>query len=593
MKSDFMLAINQLCAERKLSREVVVEAVEAALISAYKRNFGSATNIEARVEPNTGDVRVYAVKEVVETVQDPKTQVSLEEARREEPEAELGHAVMIESTPRDFGRIAAQTAKQVILQRIREAERDALYTTLADKAGEIALGTIQSVEYPAGDAIVNVEGAEAVLPMREQVSGERYRRGGRLRAYVLDVRRGNRGPQITLSRRSPALLGRLLELEVPEIFNGTVEVKAIAREAGSRSKVAVHATREGVDPVGSCVGVRGGRIQSVVNELGGEKIDVVQWDSDMAHFIANALSPAKVMNVLLDDEPETGKTATVIVPDRQLSLAIGKEGQNARLAAKLTGWRIDIKSATETAEETLGRLELPTLAPEEMDLLTLAETILHERESVELGDLERTVIDAQKQQDSGLEQTWPEEEPALEGEPSPLPVGSLTAASVDLAEPLTEAPPEGRLSETPELEGAEAEIEEMAATVGATPVAEDATVVVEPLEEGSRPQEVIELTEGATAEIESGDGAEMIPSFEGEPVEDSLGWVVTEPPQEYRYDWEEDLSEGTEADWETGWEKEEIEEEEELPRPEKKKRKKRGRQRSGYKDEQNFDLGRW
>jgi N utilization substance protein A len=593
MKSDFMLAINQLCAERKLSREVVVEAVEAALISAYKRNFGSATNIEARVEPNTGDVRVYAVKEVVETVQDPKTQVSLEEARREEPEAQLGQAVMIESTPRDFGRIAAQTAKQVILQRIREAERDALYTTLADKAGEIALGTIQSVEYPAGDAIVNVEGAEAVLPVREQVSGERYRRGGRLRAYVLDVRRGNRGPQITLSRRSPALLRRLLELEVPEIFNGTVEVKAIAREAGSRSKVAVHATREGVDPVGSCVGVRGGRIQSVVNELGGEKIDVVQWDSDMAIFIANALSPAKVMNVLLDDDPETGKTATVIVPDRQLSLAIGKEGQNARLAAKLTGWRIDIKSATETAEETLGRLEQPTLAPEEMDLLTLAETILHERESVEISELERTVVDAQMQQERGLEQTRPEEEPALEGEPSPLPVGISTVASVDSAGLPAEALPEGLLSSAPELEGVVAEVEEMAGVVGDTPVAEDTAVVAEPLEVDSRSQEVIELTGGAPAELEGGDEAELIPSFEGEPVEDSLGWVVTEPPQEYQYDWEEDLSEETEATWETGWEKEELSEEEEFVRPQKKKRKKKGRQRTDYKDEQDFDVRTW
>ncbi|HSR29474.1 MAG TPA: transcription termination factor NusA, partial [Anaerolineae bacterium] len=341
MRSEFVLAINQLCAERKLSPDVVMEAVEASLISAYKRNFGAAANIEVHIDSDTGVVRVFAAKNVVDAVTDRKAEISLDEARDINPEIQLGETVLIESTPKDFGRIAAQTAKQVILQRIREAERDALYSTFADSAGEIAHGTIQSIDLPSKDAIVNIEGAEALLPSREQVPGEKYRRGMRLRAYVLDVRRGSRGPQITLSRRSPALLRRLLELEVPEIFNGSVEIKAIAREAGSRSKVAVHATQDGVDPVGSCVGVRGGRIQNVVNELGGEKIDVVQWDADVGAFIANSLSPARVMNVILEDGSETSKTATVIVPDRQLSLAIGKEGQNARLAARLSGYRID------------------------------------------------------------------------------------------------------------------------------------------------------------------------------------------------------------------------------------------------------------
>jgi len=395
MKSDFMLAINQLCAERKLAPDVVLEAVEASLISAYKRNFGAATNIEVRIEPNTGEVRVFAAKEVVEKETDPQAEISLREARRLEPDVELGQSLLVESTPREFGRIAAQTAKQVILQRIREAERDALYNTFADSAGEIAHGTIQSVDYHSGDVVVNLEGAEAILPSREQVPGEKYRRGQRLRAYVVDVRRGSRGPQITLSRRSPALLRRLLELEVPEIFSGAVEIKAIAREAGSRSKVAVHATQEGVDPVGSCVGVRGGRIQNVVNELGGEKIDVVQWSPEVGPFIANALSPAKVMNVLLSNGVEGDKTATVIVPDRQLSLAIGKEGQNARLAAKLTGWRIDIKSATEAAEETLGRLEDAQIPVEEMDILTLAEALLRKQDPEQgFSEEDRLVIEA-------------------------------------------------------------------------------------------------------------------------------------------------------------------------------------------------------
>lgn len=414
MRSDFMLAINQLCAERKLAPEVVLEAVEASLISAYRRNFGAVTNIEVRIEPDTGDVRVYAAKEVVEDVTDNKAEISLPEAREIKPDAVLGDVLMVESTPRDFGRIAAQTAKQVILQRIREAERDALYSSFADSAGEIANGTIQSHDLHSGDVVVNLEGAEAVLPGREQVPNEKYRRGQRIRAYVVEVRKGSRGPQITLSRRSPALLRRLLELEVPEIFSGAVEIKAIAREAGSRSKVAVHATQEGVDPVGSCVGVRGGRIQNVVNELGGEKIDVVQWSPDVASFIANSLSPAKVMNVLLNDVLDGGKTATVIVPDRQLSLAIGKEGQNARLAAKLTNWRIDIKSATEAAEETLGSLDQIRIPPDEMDLLSLAEALLTRREGMEGFSTEQRQL-IQEAVKSDLED-WPQEEPTLEQE---------------------------------------------------------------------------------------------------------------------------------------------------------------------------------
>ncbi len=506
MRSDFMLAINALCSERKLSPDVVLEAVEAALISAYKRNFGSANNIEVEIDPDTGDARVYAAKEVVETVEDPKEQIGLKEARKYDPMIQHGETILIESTPRDFGRIAAQTAKQVILQRIREAERETQYANFAESAGEIVHGTIQSFDYHSKDVIISLDGAEALLPLREQVPSERYRRGMRLRAYVLEVRRGNRGPQITLSRRSPGLLRRLLELEVPEIFGGTVEIKAITREAGSRSKVAVHATQEGVDPVGSCVGVRGGRIQNVVNELNGEKIDIVQWDSEKGTFIANALSPAKVMNVLLDEDPETGKTATVIVPDRQLSLAIGKEGQNARLAAKLTGWRIDIKSATEAAEETLGRLEDATLPTEDMDLLSLAEVLL--RKSEDLSEEDREIVRAQVQEASHEVLDWPEEEPTVEVEAE------------------EEIPSEAEVAEPDAKAEAEAKVEEK----------------VEVAEEEELPDWVTKP------------GEETEPTFEGEPIEDSLGWVPVEPEIDYFGGWDE------EADWEE-------EEEEKEPEP--------------------------
>jgi N utilization substance protein A len=552
--------------------------VEAALISAYKRNFGSATNIEARIEPNTGEVRVFAIKEVVEAVQDPKTQVSLEEVRDLDPQAGMGETVMIESTPRDFGRIAAQTAKQVILQRIREAEKDAQYSAFADSAGEVALGTIQSVDFHSQDVIVNLDGAEAILPAREQVPNERYRRGTRLRAYVADVRRGNRGPRITLSRRSPALLRRLLELEVPEIFNNTVEIKAIAREAGSRSKVAVHATQEGVDPVGSCVGVRGGRIQTVVNELNGEKIDVVQWDAEVGTFIANALSPAKVMNVLLSDDLQTGKTATVIVPDRQLSLAIGKEGQNARLAAKLTGWRIDIKSATETAEETLGRLDEAAIPLEDMDLLTLAETLLRKRESAEFSEVERTLIDASVERESAIDLEWPsvEEEPALDEHPEEAKVEALADAATESADALTA------------VEGVPLADEDVEAVAEATDDSEPAPVEAVTAGVDDVPEEQVPTLE------EVGDEAELEPSFEGEPVEDSLGWVVTEPPKEYQYDWGDSAWEDEQPSWEAEIEEiEEIEEREEHPKDRRKKdRRKRGRKAFDF-GENGYDLDRW
>ncbi len=562
MRSEFILAINQLCAERKLSPEVVMEAVEASLISAYRRNFGAAGNIEVRMNPDTGDVRVYAAREVVDTVLDRKLEITLDEARQIEPGIQLGETVLVESTPRDFGRIAAQTAKQVILQRIREAERDALYSTFADSAGEIAHGTIQSIDYHSKDLIVNIEGAEALLPAREQVPSEHYRRGMRLRAYVLDVKRGSRGPQITLSRRSPALLRRLLELEVPEIFNGSVEIKAIAREAGSRSKVAVHATQDGVDPVGSCVGVRGGRIQNVVNELEGEKIDVVQWDSEIGVFIANSLSPAKVMNVILEDASETGKTATVIVPDRQLSLAIGKEGQNARLAAKLTGWRIDIKSATEAAEETLGRLEDIQIAPEDMDLLSLAERILITQEAAGLSAEQRELVEAAVK---GQLEEEAEAEAVAEAKPKP------EEEAVEELEAEVEVELEVEPA-TPEIE-----VEGMvldAEPALAAPEGEEDALISEPY----RP-----TTDVLLDEVEE----EALPSLEGVPVQDSTGWVRIEPEEDYYSGWSMEEEPGEE---EPEWVREEFPEEPERD-PRRLPKGKRGKRRDRRERDDYWDAG--
>lgn len=366
MKSDFISAINQICSEKGLSKDVVIQAIEAALVSAYKRNFVSPATQTVRVtiHPQTGEVEVFAQKVVVPEVKDKYAEISLPEAKRINPDAQIGETIEVESTPNDFGRIAAQTAKQVVLQRLREAERELIYGEFVDREGDIVNGVVQRIEPRA--VIIDMGKAEAAMPAPEQVPSERYRPGQRLKVYLLEVHRTNKGPQIIVSRTHRNLLRRLFELEVPEIYSGVIEIKSIAREPGSRSKVAVAARQEGVDAVGSCVGLRGVRIQSIVNELNGEKIDVVQWHPDTSVFVANALSPAQVIAVELDEDE---KTASVIVPDRQLSLAIGKEGQNARLAAKLTGWRIDIKAANlagkladQTSQEdqlSVDRLETP------------------------------------------------------------------------------------------------------------------------------------------------------------------------------------------------------------------------------------------
>lgn len=348
MKSEFEIAITQLSADRNLAPDVIIEAIESALVSAYKRNYGTSQNVRVQIDRRTGKAQVFVKKLVTENVRDERNEISLEEARSINPHAKLGDFIEIEIKPKDFGRIAAQTAKQVITQRIREAERDSVYAEYAEREGELVTGVVRDIDGRTQTVNISLGKAEAVLPRSEQIPREHYRVGQRLRVYIVSVERTPRGPVITVSRSHPNLLKRLLELEVPEIYNGTVEVKAIAREPGYRSKVAVAALQPGVDPVGSCVGMRGVRIQNIVNELAGEKIDVVEWSRDEKVFIANALSPAKVTEVILRREE---KSAMVIVPDRALSLAIGKEGQNARLAARLTGWRIDIKSESEVAQE--------------------------------------------------------------------------------------------------------------------------------------------------------------------------------------------------------------------------------------------------
>ncbi len=376
MKSEFLLAFNQICSERNLPREVVLEALNTALVSAYRRdvNASSAQNITAVIDGQTGLAHIYAEKEVTDEVTDGRTEVALAQAHEIVSDAKLGDMIMVESTPEGFGRIAAQTAKQVILQRIREAERDAQYNIYAEREGEIINGVVQSMNQIG--ITLNLGRAEALLPKKEQVPGERYQLHQRLRAYVVEVKKSTRGPQIVVSRSHKNMLRRLLELEVPEIYNGTVEIKSIAREAGARSKIAVSAAQPGVDPVGACVGMRGVRIQSIVSELGGEKIDVIEWNLEPAIYIQKALSPARVLTVHPEDDKE-GKLALVVVPDDQLSLAIGREGQNARLAAKLTNWRIDIKGSTEAAREALGQVEAdPEIKEKLAGTLALVQTAL-------------------------------------------------------------------------------------------------------------------------------------------------------------------------------------------------------------------------
>ncbi|MBL8145487.1 MAG: transcription termination/antitermination protein NusA [Anaerolineae bacterium] len=374
MKSELQIAFGEIAEARALPAEKILEALRTALVSAYQREagIGKSQRVEAEIDRKTFVVRLFVEKEVVEDIMDTRTEVLLEDARFFEPEAQLGDMVMVQvdTAARDFGRIAAQTAKQVILQKIREEERNSLFDEYIDKEGDIISGTVQSVN-PAVITI-SLQRTEAVMPRNQQIPGERFKPHDKIRAYVVEVKRSTRGPQIVLSRSHRNMLRRLLEFEVPEIYTGQVEIKNIAREAGYRSKVAVAALQDGIDPVGACVGQRGTRIQNIVKELHDEKIDVIEWNANQEIFIAKALSPARVSGVYLEDDPDSGRTAVVIVPDDQLSLAIGREGQNARLAAKLTGWRIDIKSVSESVEEALAGLDQPPLRDIKAQIAELA-----------------------------------------------------------------------------------------------------------------------------------------------------------------------------------------------------------------------------
>jgi len=419
MKNELLLALSALAAEKNLPREIVFEAVEAALTSAFRREGENAPNINVKIDPVGGDIKAYRQMVVVDEVEEPNVEIALSEARRWKPDVRVGDVLDFEEQiPENAGRIAAQTAKQVVLQRLREAERDAVYDEYIGKVGELLVGTVQRVE--ARQIIIELgRGTEAVLPFSEQVRNEHLRPGQRVKVLVLEVLKAVKGPQIVVSRAHRNLLRRLLEMEVPEVKAGTVEIKSIAREGGHRSKVAVHARNPNIDPIGAVVGMRGSRIQNVVNELGGERIDIIKWDADPANFVSNALSPAQVLEVEIDPDEHL---ASVVVPDRMLSLAIGKEGQNARLAAKLTGWRITIQSqsakdkteAGEPAEALAFEPYTPGETPD-LDILQQAEEVA----------------------------AAAEEEAAPAAAPAPAPVAAPVAAQ---AEPATAEPEEEEVS---------------------------------------------------------------------------------------------------------------------------------------------------
>ena len=340
---ELIKALDELEKDKGIEKAYMIEAIETALVTAYKRNFDSAENVKVVIDNKTGETHIYSVKEVVEAVEDGKLQIKIEDAKKISKKIELGDNIDIEIAPKNFGRIAAQTAKQVIIQKLREAEREVIYTEFNDRKGEIVSGIIQKAD--SNIVVMDLGKLEGIMPKKEQIPTENYRVNDKIKGYVLDVVKGNKGiPQVIVSRACGDFLRKLFEFEIPEIYEGVIEIKSVSRDPGSRCKVAVYSENENIDPVGSCVGQKGVRIQNIINELNGEKIDVIEWNPDPAIYISSALLPAKVMAV---DIKEEEKFAQVIVPDDQLSLAIGKAGQNARLAAKLTNWKIDIKSETQ------------------------------------------------------------------------------------------------------------------------------------------------------------------------------------------------------------------------------------------------------
>ena len=343
---ELIKAIEEIEKERGINKEYLLESIETALVTAYKRNFDSAENVKIVIDQEKANINVFAVKEVVEKVENEMIEISLEDAKKKNKKIKIGETIELEIIPRDFGRIAAQTAKQVIVQKIREAERNIVYTEYNDRKGEIVSGIIQKAD--GGTIVLDLGRLEGIMLVKDQIPTEEYKVNDKIRAYVLSVERGAKGaPQVLVSRSHPDFVRKLFEFEIPEIYEGLIEIKSVSRDAGSRSKVAVYSTNENIDPVGSCVGQKGIRIQNIINELKGEKIDVIEWNEDPAIYISAALLPAQVMAV---DIKEDEKFAQVIVADDQLSLAIGKSGQNVRLAAKLTNWKIDIKSESQFRE---------------------------------------------------------------------------------------------------------------------------------------------------------------------------------------------------------------------------------------------------
>lgn len=350
---EFIEALNELEKERGIKKDYLIESLETALVTAYKRNFDSVDNVKVTIDDVTGEIHIYSVRTVVEVSEDPLLEIGIEDAKKIDSNYNIGDVVNLEIRPKDFGRIAAQTAKQVVIQKIREVERDMTYNEYNDKKGEIVSGLIQKAD--GGIVVLDLGKLEGVMPLKEQVSTEKYRVNDKIRAYVVNVERGAKGnPQVIVSRSNKDFVRKLFEFEIPEIYEGLIEIKSISRDAGSRTKVAVYSKNENIDPVGSCVGQKGVRIQNIITELNGEKIDVIEWNEDPAIYIAAALLPAQVMAV---DVKEDEKFAQVVVADDQLSLAIGKAGQNARLAARLTNWKIDIKSESQMREILLARAE--------------------------------------------------------------------------------------------------------------------------------------------------------------------------------------------------------------------------------------------
>ena len=407
MNKEFIQAIEDLEKERHIPKDVLIEAIESALVSAYKKNYGTSQNVRVDINEETGDINVYMRMDIVDEVEDEFTQISLDEARDIDYRYEVGDVVEYQVTPRDFGRIAAQTAKQVVVQRIREAERGMIFDDYITRQGEIVTGTVQRISNET--LFINIGRTEGILSANEQVPGEHYKVNDRLKVYIMVVKKTNKGPQVFLSRSHPGLVKRLFELEVPEIEDGTVEIKGIAREAGSRTKMAVYTEFENVDPVGACVGPRGGRVGAVVDELHGEKIDIIAWSDDPQELIASVLSPAKVEKVLPAEDGE--KAATVVVPDYQLSLAIGKEGQNVRLAAKVSGWKIDIKSHSQFLAAQESAADIVELDEDDVDAM---EDYRAESETTESAEMAEPAAPAETADAEALTETCAAEPQAEE-----------------------------------------------------------------------------------------------------------------------------------------------------------------------------------